>query len=65
MVQLLLTDCRDVPTNFSAVACVFLALTYGVRWIGRGGSHLWPSRFLDLSSNTNRNDPGVFERFRK
>lgn len=37
------------PAHFSLVAREFLTLTYGDRWIGRGGPHLWPARSPDLN----------------
>ena len=37
------------PAHFSRVAREFLTQTYGNRWIGRGGPHLWPARSPDLN----------------
>ncbi|EFN63727.1 hypothetical protein EAG_00069, partial [Camponotus floridanus] len=37
------------PAHFSRIAREFLTATYGDRWIGRGGSHLWPARSPDLN----------------
>lgn len=37
------------PAHFSIVARHFLTTTYGDRWIGRGGPHLWPARSPDLN----------------
>ncbi|KAJ8980567.1 hypothetical protein NQ317_013074, partial [Molorchus minor] len=35
--------------HFSEVVRDFLTQTYGNRWIGRGGPHLWPARSPDLN----------------
>lgn len=37
------------PAHFSMLAREFLTVTYGDRWIGRGGPHLWPARSPDLN----------------
>jgi len=37
------------PAHFSVLARQFLTATYGDRWIGRGGPHVWPARSPDLN----------------
>ncbi|KAJ8962394.1 hypothetical protein NQ318_018378 [Aromia moschata] len=40
---------NGAPAHFIEVARDFLTQTYGNRWIGRGGPHLWPARSPDLN----------------